>query len=217
MTKNHISNINNKKTKCEGNSGKANVMLSKHFSIHFCVKVRLFLQCGVCLNSHLHKCLIIYDLFLIHQLIQFTCFFIPGVQWLSVLHLAFPSQSNGTVILSSSSSHTKNVCEKQLIPKILPCYSTGVFQTSFQGLGTIEEPSRAMTGLQCTDSISEPLAASIANKYLQSIYFITYTHMTECKMASSASWKRKRAGDQNNTSSQLVPPPDPSVCVYVCV
>lgn len=66
------------------------------------------------------------------------------------------------------------------------------------------------------------LAASIGNKYLQPIYFITYTHMTECKMASSASWKRKHGGDQNNTSSQLVPPPDPSVCqrqtdVCVCV
>jgi len=48
--------------------------------------------------------------------------------------------------------------------------------------------------------------------------------MTECKMASSASWKRKHGGDQNNTSSQLVPPPDPLVCqrqtgmyVGVCV
>jgi len=43
-------------------------------------------------------------------------------------------------------------------------------------------------------------------------------------MASSASWKRKHGGDQNNTSSQLVPPPDPLVCqrqtgmyVGVCV
>lgn len=113
--------------------------------------------------------------------------------FLYLIHLVqFQSKPYSQLILSPS-AQIKNMCGETTDSQDLFLFNRiVVFQSSSEGLGTIERLSRAMAGLQLTDSDSEHLAAFIANKYLQSIYFITYKNMTKCKMASSVSWKRKQ-------------------------
>lgn len=113
-------------------------------------------------------------------------------KWYCICISFFKSCLYSQLILSPS-AQIKNMCGETTDSQDLFLFNCiVVFQSSSEGLGTIERLSRAMAGLQLTDSDSEHLAAFIANKYLQSIYFITYKNMTKCKMASSVSWKRKQ-------------------------